>query len=81
MNNPTLSSTSTNIIVTASRGTKPPDAPMPRTSRRTTMAYTHVATKTPSESWIVRSRRNVSTRGENWLLVSCSTTMVIENTR
>ena len=31
---------------------------------------------------MIQSRRNVrSTRGENWLLVSWSTTMVIENTR
>ena len=53
------------------------------TLRSTMTAYTKVATKTPSEALrLSRSRRNVrSTRGENWLLVSCSTTMVIEKTR
>ena len=36
---------------------------------------------TPSGIWLPRSRRNVrSTRGENWLEASWSTTIVIVNT-
>jgi hypothetical protein len=51
------------------------------TSRSTISEYSAVATNVPKQCWLGRSRRNVrSTRGENWVLASCSATIVIENT-
>ena len=82
MNRPTLASTRTNAPVTAMRGTNGSWPAEPVTARCTTMAYTKVDTNTPSANWMARSRRKArSTRGENCPLVSCSTTMVMENTR
>lgn len=79
MNKPTLASSRRNEKVTATCGTNGGTCSSPLTERSTTTAYTKVAANTPSAAWLVRLRRNErSTRGENWLLVSCSTTTVIE---
>ena len=62
-------------------GTKTVPVAMVRTCTSTIREYTKVAVKTPRATWLPRSRRNVrSTRGENWLLASCSATIVIVNT-
>ena len=75
----TLASTRRKATVTDSWGTKG-SAP-PRTSRRTMSAKTNDAVKTPRVVWVMRLPRNPpSRRGLNWLLASCMTTMVIENT-
>ncbi len=79
---PTLRTTRTNAPLTAIVGTNGWWPIEPVMARWTTMEYTKVETNTPRENWMVRSRRNPrSTRGENCPLVSCSTTIVIENTR
>lgn len=66
----------------ASWGTKGEPSKLLRTVRSTIMAYTKVAVNTPRASWLARSRMNErSTLGENWLLVSCRTTTVMEKTR
>ena len=76
----TLARTSTNAVVTDSWGTKG-FAP-PRTSRSTTKAKRNEEVKTPSVTWVIRLPRNVpSSRGVNWLLASCMTTIVIVKTR
>ncbi len=77
----TLASSSATPAVVETAGTNESSVVL-RTVRRTSTAYTNVATNTPSATWVSRSRRNVrSTRGEYWLLVNWSTTMVIEKTR
>ncbi len=82
MNSPTLANTNKKATVTAARGTNAPCPTEPRTARCTTMAYTNVATKTPRENWINRSRRKVrNTRDDSCPLVSCRAAMVMENTR
>ena len=80
--NATDTSTRANDTATATPGTNwfgPPSPP--RTFRSTSRAKTKVARNTPRVTWLRGSRKNVrSTRGENWLLASCRTTIVTEKT-
>lgn len=49
--------------------------------RRASTLKTNVPTRSPTTTWLSRSRMNERiTRGENWLLASCRLTTVSENT-
>ncbi len=77
---PTLASTSAKASVTDSCGTN--GLSPARTSRSTMRAKTKEAVKTPRVTCTTRLPRKLpSSRGVNWLLASCMTTMVIEKTR
>src|SRR4029453_6231928 len=52
------------------------------TSRITSIACANVATNTPIANWLGRSRRIVRiTRGVNWPIANCTTTIVMVRTK
>ncbi len=78
----THASASPNANDTDTRGTNPGSVSVwSRTERSTVSENTNVPMNTPNVACTTRLLRKLpSTRGVNWLLASCRTTIVIENT-